>query len=401
MKLEFSLLLSITALLYNTASATLSSGDKSNLLSMHKSTRSGTGASDTQSLSWDEGLAASAESYAKKCPGTTHDRSQQNLAKGKGSSVSDLYRLWADEKNDFLKSGQVDNFTGRQYNGEDIGHYSQIVWAKNTRVGCGFNKCNGFNQLVCHYGTGNIKGQKVYSGGQRGSKDNNNKNNNNNKKTTTTTKKTTTTTTIKPTTPVKQTKQVLPSSTKKLNFVASTTKNVVNTTKGITSTVINGILNTNSTLTTKVPFANATPTPGVNGVNGVNGANGANGAKSKDGSNLIIIEEDKGNNNTTTIVTGVAITGSVVGAAAAFVFLKKNPKQYEKLSRSFTSVKRGATVITRKFTTKKVKPTLSTTPETTTTNTTTNTNTNENDNNSYRIDFTENLQSQTQTQTQA
>ena len=65
------------------------------------------------------------------------------------------------------------------------------------------------------------------------------------------------------------------------------------------------------------------------------------------------MEKDENNDDNNNVITGVAITGSVVGAAAAFVFLKKNPKQYAKLTKSFTSVKRGATKVTRKLTTKK------------------------------------------------
>jgi len=87
------------------------------------------------------------------------------------------------------------------------------------------------------------------------------------------------------------------------------------------------------------------------------------------------------------IVTGVAITGSVIGAAAAFVFVKKNPKQYNQLkrsiSRSASSVKRGASTVKRRLTTKKSKGTplpVSSEP-----------NINDNQYGSYRYQFTQNF----------
>jgi len=62
--------------------------------------------------------------------------------------------------------------------------------------------------------------------------------------------------------------------------------------------------------------------------------------------------------NTGTIV-GVAVTGSVVGAAALALLIKKNPKQYEQIKRSIsrraTSVRRGASTISRRLTNKKPK----------------------------------------------
>jgi len=47
--------------------------------------------------------------------------------------------------------------------------------------------------------------------------------------------------------------------------------------------------------------------------------------------------------NTGSIVTGVALSGSVIGAAAAFVFLKRNPKQYKQLTKNVSLIKRGIT----------------------------------------------------------
>jgi hypothetical protein len=53
---------------------------------------------------------------------------------------------------------------------------------------------------------------------------------------------------------------------------------------------------------------------------------------------------------------GIAVSGSILGAAAVFVFLKKNPKKYENIkrgiSRQATTIKRGASTLSRRVTTR-------------------------------------------------
>jgi len=68
-------------------------------------------------------------------------------------------------------------------------------------------------------------------------------------------------------------------------------------------------------------------------------------------------EKSEGGNTGT--VVGVAVTGSVVGAAALAILIKKNPKQYQQIKRSIsrkaTSIKRGASTVSRRLTNKKPK----------------------------------------------
>jgi len=66
--------------------------------------------------------------------------------------------------------------------------------------------------------------------------------------------------------------------------------------------------------------------------------------------------EEKNEGGAGTIITGVAVTGSIVSAAALVVFLKKNPSKYESIKRGIskraTTVKRGASTVTRRLTSK-------------------------------------------------
>jgi len=79
----------------------------------------------------------------------------------------------------------------------------------------------------------------------------------------------------------------------------------------------------------------------------------------EDNSKEISDQFDKEEGSNTGTIVGVAVTGSVVGAAALAVLIKKNPKQYEQIKRSIsrraTSVRRGASTISRRLTNKKPK----------------------------------------------
>jgi len=101
-------------------------------------------------------------------------------------------------------------------------------------------------------------------------------------------------------------------------------------------------------------------------------------------------EESEGGSTGT--VVGVAVTGSVVGAAALVVLIKKNPKQYQQIKRSIsrraTSIKRGASTVSRRLTNK--KPKKVTLPLPTHNDSVENFNDNTYNVNSYKYTFTKN-----------
>ena len=133
------------------------------------------------SLTWSNTLAKSAREWGSKI--LTKD--ECDFYHDPGTPYGEnLYWQWiTDSDNDGLISTPEEAVTWwadeiRYYNykkntcrrGEDCGHYTQIVWANTTQVGCSVNTCfdkrNDNTQTdlwVCRYDPpGNIEGEKPY-----------------------------------------------------------------------------------------------------------------------------------------------------------------------------------------------------------------------------------------------
>ncbi|XP_023314714.1 venom allergen 3-like [Trichogramma pretiosum] len=129
-------------------------------------------------LVWDEGLAEKAQQSANRCE-MKHDACfynppycdyGQNIATIWTKAPMDILRIedrilgWYDEVE------LVNNNLVRSYYGESSsgwGHYTQMVWAKSTRIGCGISRYYKYNfnymMIFCNYGpAGNIPAQPVY-----------------------------------------------------------------------------------------------------------------------------------------------------------------------------------------------------------------------------------------------
>ncbi len=55
--------------------------------------------------------------------------------------------------------------TGTCATGKVCGHYTQVMWAKSTKLGCGLNKCPGLkwsSTIVCNYAPGGNSGGKPF-----------------------------------------------------------------------------------------------------------------------------------------------------------------------------------------------------------------------------------------------
>ncbi|XP_020855231.1 peptidase inhibitor 16 isoform X2 [Phascolarctos cinereus] len=127
-------------------------------------------ATNMKNLKWDEDLAAFAKAYASKCVwGHNKDRGRrgENLfAITEGEMDLQLaVEQWYNEHEHY----NLSNATCAE--GQMCGHYTQVVWAKTERIGCGSQFCEklegvmetNIHVLVCNYEPpGNVKGQKPY-----------------------------------------------------------------------------------------------------------------------------------------------------------------------------------------------------------------------------------------------
>lgn len=112
-------------------------------------------------LSWSPALAASAKAWAQNC------EFKHSGAAGKGENLSrwqgpftqrEMVDIWYDEITDYdFRTGDA------KRPGAMIGHFTQMVWAGTTQVGCGYASCPRVGEyLVCQYApAGNVRTQFV------------------------------------------------------------------------------------------------------------------------------------------------------------------------------------------------------------------------------------------------
>ncbi|XP_029800975.1 peptidase inhibitor 16 [Suricata suricatta] len=130
-------------------------------------------AADMLQMRWDEELAAFAKAYAQKCVwGHNKERGRrgENLfaITDEGLDVPLAMEEWHHEREHYnLSAATCDQ-------GQMCGHYTQVVWAKTERIGCGSHFCEklqgveetNIHLLVCNYEPpGNVKGKRPYQEG--------------------------------------------------------------------------------------------------------------------------------------------------------------------------------------------------------------------------------------------
>jgi pathogenesis-related protein 1 len=125
-------------------------------------------------LSWDPALAAIALAWAERCvdqedpaglidhnPGRSDGYGayvgENVYGSGGAASGAGAVRTWASEES-------VYDYEANSCAGV-CGHYTQIVWADTTKVGCGLHLCDGLtygNTIVCDYAPGGNDGGRPY-----------------------------------------------------------------------------------------------------------------------------------------------------------------------------------------------------------------------------------------------
>lgn len=125
-------------------------------------------------LTWDPALAVIAQGWAEQCVDTEapiglidHNPNRSDTypeyvgeniyGSGGPASGTDAVTLWASEEADY-------DYASNTCSGI-CGHYTQIVWAATTKVGCGIHTCPGLtygNSVICNYGPGGNSGGRPY-----------------------------------------------------------------------------------------------------------------------------------------------------------------------------------------------------------------------------------------------
>jgi hypothetical protein len=119
-------------------------------------------------LGWSDTLASAAQNWANNCMyahGGTSGMYGQNIFATSGSATSiQVVAKWASEGADY-------DYDSNSCSGLTCGHYTQIVWAQSTALGCGVQNCTknspfdsgAWQFWVCDYDPpGNFNSEKPY-----------------------------------------------------------------------------------------------------------------------------------------------------------------------------------------------------------------------------------------------
>ncbi len=138
------------------------------LLAAHNAERRAMG---VRPLAWDTALAQSATVYAQQLAAAgTFQHSDRSVRRGIGENLwtgsrgafspEHMIAHWASEKRWYRPGTFPDvSRTGRW---AEVAHYTQIIWSRTTKVGCGISSGRGRDVLVCRYSpNGNLDGRRV------------------------------------------------------------------------------------------------------------------------------------------------------------------------------------------------------------------------------------------------
>ena len=146
------------------------------LVDAHNNFRRGVNppATDMIKMTWDSDLEFLATKWAENCE-FGHDSGsarkvpqsfssgQNGFAGGRLGNMTAVVNAWHSEVKDYTYGSDGNVF-------HKVGHYTQVVWAKSYKVGCGGAICGGTGHFYCNYGPpGNYGIKTPYKTGTRGS----------------------------------------------------------------------------------------------------------------------------------------------------------------------------------------------------------------------------------------
>lgn len=146
-------------------------GRLSGITAAHNVVRRATG-DGLRDLEWNEDIAATAQGWADElasrgCRSLVHSGTAglgENIA-AFGGTVGNAERvvdMWVSERDCYTYGTfmQSDSCEGACVG---CGHYTQVVWQRSRRLGCGFASCGDAAVWVCNYDPpGNVLGQTPY-----------------------------------------------------------------------------------------------------------------------------------------------------------------------------------------------------------------------------------------------
>ncbi|KAL6085876.1 hypothetical protein STEG23_034578, partial [Scotinomys teguina] len=166
----------------------ITDNDMQSILDLHNKLRSQVypTASNMEYMTWDVELERSAESWAETClwehgPASLLPSIGQNLGAHWGRYRPPTFHVqaWYDEVRDFSYpyEHECNPYCPFRCSGPVCTHYTQVVWATSSRIGCAINLCHNMNiwgqiwpkavYLVCNYSPkGNWWGHAPYKHGR-------------------------------------------------------------------------------------------------------------------------------------------------------------------------------------------------------------------------------------------
>ncbi|XP_074557180.1 pathogenesis-related protein 1A-like [Curcuma longa] len=160
--LMLALLCAAAVALATAPTTTVAQNSPQDFVDAHNSARAAVGVGP---VSWDDTVAAYAQSYAEQRIGDcqlVHSGGPygENLFGGSGAdfTAADAVGLWVGEQQYY------DYDSNSCAAGQVCGHYTQVVWRSSTAIGCARVQCNsGGIFIICNYNPpGNFAGQRPY-----------------------------------------------------------------------------------------------------------------------------------------------------------------------------------------------------------------------------------------------
>lgn len=139
----------------DSTSVGVTTAEQTEIVDEHNNYRASESAADMIKMSWDAEAAYIAQKWAENCL-FSHDSGYNRRIPGRFSLGQNLAQSsskfnWTSVTSWWYK--EIKDFT---YNGSNVlssvGHYTQVVWSKSIKIGCGYAKCGTNHIYVCNYG---------------------------------------------------------------------------------------------------------------------------------------------------------------------------------------------------------------------------------------------------------